>query len=47
MRDEAGYDLLPNGGFRPGVKPMGVLACVDASRFVLDETTSRTKVDPF
>ena len=26
---------------------MGVLACVDACRFVLNETTTRTIVDPF
>jgi hypothetical protein len=31
-------DLLPDGGFQPGVKAMGVLACVDACRFVLHET---------
>ena len=40
-------DLLPDGGFQPSVKSMGVLACVDACRFVLDETTTRTIVDPF
>ena len=40
-------DLLPDGGFQPGVKSMGVHACVDACRFVLDETTTRTIVDPF
>jgi len=40
-------DLLPDGGFQPGVKAMGVLACVDACRFVLNETTTRTIVDPF
>ena len=40
-------DVLPDGGFQPGVKAMGVLACVDACRFVLDETTTRTIVDPF
>ena len=40
-------DLLPDGGFQPGVKSMGVLACVDACRFVLNETTTRTIVDPF
>lgn len=40
-------DLLPDGGFQPGVKAMGVLACVDACRFVIGETTTRTIVDPF
>ena len=39
--------MLPDGGFQPGAKAMGVLACVDACRFVLDETTTRTIVDPF
>ena len=40
-------DVLPDGGFQPSVKSMGVLACVDACRFVLNETTTRTVVDPF
>ena len=40
-------DLLPDGGFQPGVKSMGVLACVEACRFVLNETTTRTIVNPF
>jgi hypothetical protein len=40
-------DLLPDGGLQPGVKAMGVLACVDACRFVIAETTTRTIVDPF
>jgi hypothetical protein len=40
-------DVLPDGGFQPGVKAMGVLACVDACRFVLDATTTGTIVDPF
>ena len=39
--------MLPDGGVQPGVKAMGVLACVDACRFVLAETTTRTIVDPF
>jgi hypothetical protein len=29
------------------VKAMGVNACLDACRFVLSETTTRTIVDPF
>jgi hypothetical protein len=40
-------DVLPDGGFQPGAKSMGVLACVDACRFVLTETATRTIVDPF
>ncbi|HVT06152.1 MAG TPA: SAM-dependent methyltransferase [Polyangia bacterium] len=40
-------DVLPDGGFQPGAKSMGVLACVDACRFVRDETPTRTIVDPF
>ena len=40
-------DVLPDGGFQPGPKAMGVLACVDACRFVLTQTTTRTIVDPF
>ncbi|HMC93820.1 MAG TPA: DNA methyltransferase [Polyangia bacterium] len=40
-------DLLPDGGVQPGVKAMGVLACLDACRFVIAETTTRTILDPF
>ncbi len=40
-------DVLPDGGFKPGVKSMGVNACRDACLFVRDETTTRTVVDPF
>ena len=40
-------DVLPDAGFMPGAKAMGVNACVDACRFVLFETTTRTVVDPF
>jgi hypothetical protein len=40
-------DVLPDGGVQPGVKAMGVLACVDACRFVITATTTRTIVDPF
>jgi hypothetical protein len=40
-------DVLPDGGFQPSPKAMGVLACVDACRFVLTQTTTRTIVDPF
>ena len=40
-------DVLTDGGFQPGAKSMGVLACVDACRFILAETSTRTVVDPF
>ena len=40
-------DVLSDAGFMPGSKAMGVKACVDACRFVLQETTTRTIVDPF
>ena len=40
-------DVLPDGGFQPHPKAMGVLACVDACRFVASQTTTRTIVDPF
>lgn len=40
-------DVLPDGGFRAGTKAMGVVACRDACRTVLDETSTRTVVDPF
>jgi hypothetical protein len=40
-------DVLPDAGFMPTKKSMGVSACRAACRFVLDETTTRTVVDPF
>ena len=40
-------DVLPDGGFQPGTKSMGVTACLDACRFVARETSTRTIVDPF
>jgi hypothetical protein len=40
-------DVLPDGGYRPAVKAMGVLACRDACLTVLRETRTRTVVDPF
>jgi hypothetical protein len=40
-------DVMPDGGLKPGTKAMGVNACVEACRFVLSETTTRTIVDPF
>lgn len=44
---QARVDVLPDGGFQPGPKSMGVRACLDACRFVKSETTTRTVVDPF
>ena len=40
-------DVIPDAGFMPGKKSMGVAACADACRFVLRETSTRTVVDPF
>lgn len=40
-------DVIPDAGFMPGKKSMGVNACLDACRFVRAETTTRTIVDPF
>src|SRR3954451_6488785 len=37
-------DVLPDGGVQAGVKAMGVLACADAARFVLANTSTRTIV---
>jgi len=45
--ERATADVLPDAGFMPSVKSMGVKACVDACRFVRSETTTRTIVDPF
>jgi hypothetical protein len=40
-------DVIPDAGFMPGKKAMGVKACLEACRFVLQETPTRTIVDPF
>jgi hypothetical protein len=40
-------DVLPDGGFQPSAKSMGVIACFDACGFVARETQTRTIVDPF
>jgi hypothetical protein len=40
-------DVLADAGFMPGSKAMGVKACIEACRFVLDETITRTIIDPF
>jgi hypothetical protein len=45
--ERATADVLADAGFQPGTKAMGVNACVDACRFVLRETATRTVVDPF
>ena len=42
-----GIDVLPDGGRVPGRKAMGVEACYQACRFILDETPTRRVVDPF
>jgi hypothetical protein len=39
--------VLPDGGFCPGAKSMGVLACRDACHEVVRTTATRTIVDPF
>ena len=44
---EVTADVLPDAGFRPGTKAMGVNACLEACRYVLAETATRTIVDPF
>jgi hypothetical protein len=46
-RGIAAADVLPVAGFMPGKKSMGTQACAVACRFILDETTTRTVVDPF
>jgi hypothetical protein len=40
-------DVLPDGGFRPGPRAMGVNACLAACRLILHDTPTRTVVDPF
>jgi hypothetical protein len=45
--ERATADVLPEAGFQPGVKAMGVAACLDACRFIARETATRTVVDPF
>ncbi|MEA2696147.1 MAG: hypothetical protein QOI66_418 [Myxococcales bacterium] len=43
----ASADVIADAGFKPGVKAMGVNACLAACRFILAETQTRTVVDPF
>jgi hypothetical protein len=45
--ERATADVIADAGFAPGTKSMGVNACLDACRFVLRETPTRTIVDPF
>lgn len=45
--DVATADVIADAGFVPGRKAMGVNACVDACRFVREQTSTRTIVDPF
>ena len=50
LRPRAGHasaDVIPDAGFKPGVKAMGVAACLAACGFIRAETTTRTVVDPF
>ncbi len=42
-----GPDVLPDAGFMPWSKAMGVSACRVACQFLRDETETRTVVDPF
>jgi hypothetical protein len=45
--ERATPDVLPAAGAMPTPKSMGVLACVDACRFVREETRTRIVLDPF
>jgi hypothetical protein len=40
-------DVIPDAGLMPGKKAMGVNACLAACQFVLQDTPTRTIVDPF
>ena len=40
-------DVLPDGGWVPGARAMGVNACREACELVLHDTPTRTVVDPF
>jgi len=42
-----GPDVLPDAGFMPWTRAMGVEACRVAVRFLRDETQTRIVVDPF
>jgi len=45
--DIARIDVLPDGGETTWARGMGTRACLDACRFVLEHTETRTIVDPF
>jgi hypothetical protein len=50
LRPRAGHgwpDVMADGGFKPGVKAMGAGACALACRYIRDQTSTRTVVDPF
>lgn len=40
-------DVLPDAGFKPWSRAMGVGACALACRYLIDETATRVVVDPF
>jgi hypothetical protein len=40
-------DVLPDAGFKPWSRAMGVAACTLACRYLRDETGTRVVVDPF
>ena len=40
-------DVIPDAGFMPWSKAMGVHACVAACTYLRDETSTTTVVDPF
>jgi hypothetical protein len=40
-------DVIPDAGFMPWTRAMGTLACAAACRYLREETTTRTVVDPF
>lgn len=42
-----GPDVLPDAGFKPSTKSMGVEACRLACRFLQDEMKTETVLDPF
>jgi hypothetical protein len=42
-----GPDVLPDAGFAPWSRAMGVHACKVACRFLVEETNTRIVVDPF
>jgi hypothetical protein len=46
-RPRPAADVMPEGGPVAGRKGMGLLACLEACRFVRDQTSTRLVVDPF